>query len=259
VSFTTVTASSLSVNPFTTLTVSGAITIPRTATAANVLSVGGGTVNAGSLAFTNGGTSAQPGHQATIGTGVLNVAGSVTQSGSTGSATITFTDAGYLRIGGTFYTSTTGTLTTFAGSTVEYAGGFQVAGDFSYANLTFSGASTKMVAGGVTATNALTVGTGTTLAMTGFSLTLGGSFTNNGTFNAGTGTVTYNGTGQNVAPVTYNNVVLSGAGDAFIVAGTSIGGSLSVRPTGTVQANVASGLSIPVRTTRTSTRPAPGC
>ncbi|MEI6277539.1 MAG: hypothetical protein WCP08_16185, partial [Prolixibacteraceae bacterium] len=128
-----------------TLNVTGAVTIPRPTNATNSLAVGAGTLNAGSIAFTSGGGTSR--HQITISTGTVNVSGNVSQAGSTGSATITFTGAGLLQLGGTFFTAATGTLTTVAGSTVEYNAAAQTVGDFTYDNLTLSGSGSKTLTG----------------------------------------------------------------------------------------------------------------
>ena len=59
VTFTTTTATSLTINPGITLDVSGAITIPRSGAGFNQIIVGSGILNAGTIAFTNGGTTLQ--------------------------------------------------------------------------------------------------------------------------------------------------------------------------------------------------------
>jgi hypothetical protein len=48
-----------------------------------------GNLNAGSIAFTNGGAASAARHQITISTGTVTVSGNLTQTGSTGSASIT--------------------------------------------------------------------------------------------------------------------------------------------------------------------------
>jgi hypothetical protein len=45
-----------------------------------------GNLNAGSIAFTNGGAASAARHQITISTGTVTVSGNLTQTGSTGSA-----------------------------------------------------------------------------------------------------------------------------------------------------------------------------
>ena len=101
-------ASTLNISSGVTLAVSATITIPRTngGVAANTLAVGAGILNAGSIAFTNGGGTNR--HQITISTGTVTVAGNVDCTGSTGSATITFTGAGTFNVGGYFLTSING-------------------------------------------------------------------------------------------------------------------------------------------------------
>jgi hypothetical protein len=141
-SFQAANPSAVAINPGMTLGVSGAITIPAASSSVNQIAVGDGTVNAGSVAFTSGGGASR--YQITIATGTLTVAGNVTQSGTSGRAIIAFSGAGSMRVGGSFLTSTNGTLTLAAGCTVEYfASGNQTVGNFTYNNLTLSGSGTK--------------------------------------------------------------------------------------------------------------------
>jgi hypothetical protein len=162
-------SATVSISSGITLNVTGAITIPRAVTNPNLntITVGAGILNAGSIAFTNGGTAVR--HSITISTGTVTVTGNVTQTGSNGSASIIFSGAGTLRLGGTFLTPTTGTLTTFAGSTVEYyRAGAQTAGVFTYSNLTLSGSGTKTFATTPTINGVLSMeGTATVTVTTG--------------------------------------------------------------------------------------------
>jgi hypothetical protein len=140
------TTTTINLNPGISLTVSLTITIPRSNAGFNQITVGAGILTAGSIAFTNGGGANR--HQITISTGSVTVSGNVTQAFSTGSATISFSGAGTLNLGGTFYTSTTGTLTTVAGSTVNYNGAVaQTVSTFTYNNLTLSGSGIKTTTG----------------------------------------------------------------------------------------------------------------
>ncbi len=185
-----------------TLTVSGAITIPRLTNNTNTLAVGAGTLNAGSIAFTNGGGGQR--HQLTISTGTATITGNVTETGSTGSATIAFTGAGLLQLGGTIFTSATGTLTTATGCTVEYNGsGAQNIGDFAYVNLKLSGGNTKTLQTGfgtstTSASGTLTVLQNTTLNLstagiaTPTNVVMDGGATTGATI-SGTGTLTLGG------------------------------------------------------------------
>ena len=126
------------------LTVTGAITIPR-ATTMNTLAVVAGNLNAGSISFTSGGGTNR--HQITISTGTVTVTGDVTQINSTGSASIILTGAGTVKFGGASLTAATGTLTTFSDMTIEYNGAAQTVWDVSYlGNVTLSGSGAKTLA-----------------------------------------------------------------------------------------------------------------
>jgi len=60
-------------------------------------------------------------------------------------------------------------------------------------------------------------------------LIIGGVVTNTaGTFTPGTSTVNYSGTGQNIAPVNYYNLTLSGSGTKNMVNVSNIGGTLTI-------------------------------
>ncbi len=168
ITFTTTTATSLTINSGITLTVSGAITIPRTATGKNLIAVGAGTLNAASIAFTSGGSTVN--HEITISTGTVVVSGNITTNSTGISASITFTDAGLLKVGGQLLSSGTvgGTLTTVAGSTVEYTGGAQTAKVAIYNNLTLSGTGVKTFATTPTVNGVLSLeGTATVVATSG--------------------------------------------------------------------------------------------
>lgn len=145
ITFLATSATSLTINQGITLNVSNAITIPRSGIGYNQIIVGDGNLNAGSVAFTS--ISNNNGHQITISSGTVTVEGNVSSTAGTVSATIEFLNAGTLNLGGTFFTSTTGKLTTSAGCTVNYNGAAQTVGNFSYYNLTLSGSGIKTVTG----------------------------------------------------------------------------------------------------------------
>lgn len=141
-------SNTVTINSGITLTVSGAITIPRAGNnEMNTVAVGAGILNAGSIAFTIGGNGVR--HQITISTGTVTVTGDVTTDNTGASASIIFTDAGTLNAGVGILTTTTvgGTLTTFAGSTVNYNGTAQTVHNFTYNNLTLSGSGAKTTTG----------------------------------------------------------------------------------------------------------------
>ena len=220
------TTTTININTGITLTVSGAITIPRSSAGFNQINVGSGILNAGSIAFTNGGAANK--HQITISSGTVTVTGNVTQTGSTGSATISFSGAGTLNLGGNFYTSTTGTLTTFAGCTVNYNGaGAQTVSTFTYSNLTLLGSGIK-TAGGIINTTTLDNGGSTILNMQGFTLNAsiidntGGTIQFGGSSNGKailTGTVEYTGSTQTITTGTYATLYIIGGGGIKTVNG----------------------------------------
>ncbi|MBK7710038.1 MAG: putative Ig domain-containing protein [Bacteroidales bacterium] len=149
----------VAINTGITLTVSNAITIPRAGNGnMNQIQVGSGNMLAGSIAFTNGGGTNR--HQVTISSGTVTVAGDITTNSTDISATILFTGAGTLRVGGQLMSSGTvgGTLTTFAGSTVEYNGlAVQTVKAVTYlGNLTLSGSGLKTTTG-ITVNGILTI------------------------------------------------------------------------------------------------------
>jgi Secretion system C-terminal sorting domain len=238
-----------------TLTVSGAITIPRGANPdVNLLAVGDEILNAGSIAFTNGGGGQR--HVLTISTGTVIVNGDITQAGSNGSATITFTDAGLMQIGGDFLLGTgTGTLNPGTG-TVEYIGNDQVVGDFSYFNLVVIGTNIKnwnlgggrTIGGDLTVSSTLTTTGNSTLGVTGTTtvtgtLNLGGNgtktFTGDATVSgvwAESGTAAINFAGgltNNATTFTANNAVHSFTGANETIGGTTPTSIANVTVTGT--------------------------
>ncbi|KUJ61455.1 hypothetical protein AR687_12265 [Flavobacteriaceae bacterium CRH] len=123
-----------------TLNVSGNITIPRAPTL-NTLNVGAGNLTAASIDFPTTGSAVR--HKIIISTGTVTVSGSIsTDSNSATSATIEFTGAGTLKVGGDFFASGGGALTQSTG-TVELNGANQSFNSFTYYNLTLSGSGTK--------------------------------------------------------------------------------------------------------------------
>ncbi len=230
ITFTTTTATSLTISSGITLNVSGAITIPRSGAGVNLIAVGAGILNAGSVAFTNGGGGVR--HQITISTGTVNVTGGVTTDNTGASASITFTGAGFLKVGGASLLTTPtngGTLTTVAGSTVEYNGaGAQTCKVATYSgNLTLSGSGVKTFATTPTVNGILSMqGTATVTVTTGV-VTYGAAATlqynttsartasaeewitpfaaTGGIVIASTGTITLNAAKVVNAPLTINN------------------------------------------------------
>lgn len=144
---------------------------------------------------------------------------------------------------GTWNQGTTGTITietsngsfsvsTFnaaaAGNTVIYnrtgAQNVVFPDDGSYSNLTVSGGNTKTLLANTTIGRNFLIGTSTTLATANRNLLIGGNYTNNGTFTAGTATVTLNGTTAQLMSGTsttaFNNLTISNA-SALVTAATN--------------------------------------
>jgi hypothetical protein len=182
------------------LTVSGAVTIPQTVTSgSNILNVGVGTLTASSLDFTS--TPGGAGHQMIISTGTATISGDITGIGA--SSTIQFTGAGLLQVGGSMFTSANGTLTSVAGSTVEYTGAAQTVQALGYSNLTLSGSGTKTLATPATTTTVsgnlviadgitFSIGAITSLSISG-TTTVGGGTSGTLSITSTAGTKTFTG------------------------------------------------------------------
>ncbi len=244
-------SSTVAVNPGVTLAISGAVIIRRgLTTATNTLSVGAGNLTAGGISFTSPLGTETGGHAVTISTGSVIVSGNIIGD-SAASATITFSDAGVLKVSGSMYTSGTGSLHTFAGSTVEYNGaGTQTVGNFAYSNLTLSGSGAKNLPLTATIGGNLTLA-GTASSTASGSKTIGGNLaigagtefdlpsSNTATF-AVTGSTTVSGTLMlyNTAGKTFTgNVTINNGGtwNELGAAAISFGGSL--QNNGTFTAN----------------------
>ena len=163
-------SSTVTINSGITLAVTGSITIPRAANPRiNTLAVGAGTLTAGSIDFTSSGTNVR--HEVTIFTGTVTATNITADAGATGSPSVTFSGAGLLKIAGTIFTNTLGTLTQSTG-TVEYNGTNQTIGDFTYNGLTISGGGAKTLAASTTVGGTLTVTSGQLVVPTAMTLTL---------------------------------------------------------------------------------------
>ena len=157
--------STLNLNGYT-LTVTGAVTIPRPSSSINTLNIGTGTLSAASVLFNSSGTSVR--HQITISTGTLNVSGDITiDVSSNTSPSIIFSGAGTLNIGGALFTAGSGgTLTTFTSSTINYNGFNQTIKNVTYnGNLTLSGSGTKTFSAATTIKGDLSIASGVTAAL----------------------------------------------------------------------------------------------
>jgi hypothetical protein len=203
------------------LSVTGLLSIARVATGVNRVAVGAGTLIVGSIDFPSANTIVS-GHQVTISTGALTVNGNVSGTTNKPSGSIIFSDAGTLQLGDAMFTATDGTLTTFAGSTVEYnRNGAQTIGNFSYQNLTLAGAGAKIISNSE-------------------SVTVNGVLSLEGTANfPATGTLTYGA----AATLQYNTTTARTAGREWVPAFVASGGVI-IKNTGTITINTAKTLSV---------------
>ena len=195
-----------------TWTISGGLFSAGTGT----VTFSGATTVAGAAAFNN--VTVTTGNSLTLPSGTISIVGNLVNDGTLTPGTGTVTFAGTTTISGASTSSfnnltITGTLTAPAGS-INVAGIWtNNAGTFTAGTGTvvFNGNSTI---GGSTATNfnSITIsGTGTLTSPA--TLNVGKDFTNNGTFNRGTGTVVFNGSAtQSISGTSitdFNNITVS--------------------------------------------------
>lgn len=180
--------------------------------------------------------------------------------------TLTVASGATLKIGGTdSFPANYATHSLGASSTVEYSGTNQAVSAESYGNLTLSssGAATKSLPGStitvagifssvtngsgasvsftagaaITFNGSLSLGAGTTFNGGTFTHSIGGNWTNNGTFTGGGSTVTLAGTGANISgggANNFNNLTLTGAGvTAATNTDLAVAGNLSTTGAGT--------------------------
>lgn len=181
-----------------------------------------------------------------IGSGAVNITGSLVQSGGAG---ITFSGAGTLSIGNNFsYTS--GTFTPGSGTVIYNGSVPQTVAGVTYNHLTINKASgiaainsagtingNLTVSAGELDINAVTsiagnvsIASGAIINGDGVTTSVGGNWSNSGSFVSATGTIQLNGTGlQTVSATTFNNLAISKtSGTASLSANISLNGNLSV-------------------------------
>jgi hypothetical protein len=148
----------------------------------------------------------------TIDSATLDANGAFDATGGT----ITITGAGNLTLASTV--ESLGTLSDNFG-TVTYDGVDQEVLTYIYNNIVIGGSSgTKTLAGATTVNSNLTVNVGVTFDVTSsgdYSVSVGGSLENNGTFSAREGTVTFNGADDQIftsGSSSYYNIILNNAG-----------------------------------------------
>ncbi|NMC43023.1 MAG: T9SS type A sorting domain-containing protein [candidate division Zixibacteria bacterium] len=154
----------ITINPGARLSVSGAVTMTVPTSGTSTISVGAGTLQAGSITIPGSATAGRT-CAVTIGSGTIDVTGSVTFTGTAAQAQFTSTGAGMVNIGGNFENG--GTLATGGTGTINFNGGAaQTMGAYTtYNNIMISNAS-----GGVTLTGTTTIGGSLTIASGTFSI-----------------------------------------------------------------------------------------
>ncbi len=221
-------SSTISINAGQSLTVTNAINIngPNGGINSNTLAVGSGTVTCGSITVLTEGTNGNRDSDITISTGTLNVTGNLTMSATANRSDIVFTGGGTINVGGNGTPCfQTGSLTTFANSTINYnrAGNQEVSvqgtdfGGSNYENLTVSGSGTKTLRGNTNVNGNLAINGTSVLDPANNDLTVTGTTniaatatfndTNNGSTNIFIGAVTNAGTWTSTAVTTTTNLI----------------------------------------------------
>ncbi|MFD2286308.1 hypothetical protein GJU39_00105 [Pedobacter petrophilus] len=166
---------------FNTLQVAGALTTTANFSITMALNVSGSfAASAGTATFT--GTSTLSGTANLYNTTINGTSLQLTSNSVLGVANVLTLLSGTLNV------------TAFTPNTVDFNGaGAQTINGITYNNLSLSTAATKTAAAAITVNNDITIGTGVTFAASSFTHTLEGNWTNNGTFNASTGTIIFSG------------------------------------------------------------------
>jgi len=229
-----------------TLSLAGnsAITFPQGTTVStlrslNIATSGGVSLN-DNLSFNDNG-SLLIGSTATLTAGTRTIAfgtgGSVTVSGTLTTAL----SQGLTGDGALFGTLNNSSITLATESTVEYNGAEQIITGLTYSNLVVSGTSTKSFAEGASVANNfaikgtaqltanrsftvngnVTIDNGASLNGGNFNHSIGGNFSNLGSFTSGTGTITFHGSGTNTLTGTnsFYNLVVNKPGGSISASG----------------------------------------
>jgi len=221
----------------------------------NILTVNGDVSGTGTWTLPTGG-----GNSATVNlTGDWSFSGTfnatnrlnVTASGSgdqTVTGTVTFRNFTIDKSGGTIFLTVTPTISntfTMTAGDVSYNGGAQNVLRATYpGNLTFEGSGVKTMVGTVRVNGILSINSGATLDTGNYALTFAGDFVNNGTFTAGSSTITITGavaqsidgfttTGPIIVTKTGGTATLTGNVNAASLSYTTAamnGGTVSLNP-----------------------------
>ncbi len=218
-----------------------------TADATHTIQVGAQTLTVGGDLQLSDGTN---GHAINLAldSGSVAVSGVLTESGG---ANLTVTGSGTLQLAGDFIYDS-GNFSAGSGTAIYSGSGVQaVAGGITYNQLSFAkpagtatltnsavvsgrlvltNGGTFLVNAALSISNHATIYTNATLDGGGATISVGGNWTNNGTFTPGTGTVVFFGTNsQSIASTTFNNLTINKSTNVAMVAGNLIfNGDLNV-------------------------------
>jgi hypothetical protein len=181
------------------------------------------TTDAGNLSIS--GNWSTTGGIATLNTTNVNIKGNIIGSGPITQG------SGLITVSGNWTNS--GTFTAGSGG-VTYIGAAQIVKGTTYNNLTLGGSGTKTLGAATVTNGSLTVGSGVTLSMSTYLLTLNGDLNNGGTVSGTTGGVIIAGTAsQSIGSFTTTGIVsmTKTAGTATFTGGVS-GGGLTINGIG---------------------------
>ena len=149
----------------------------------------------------------------------------------TGANTLTLTGTGTPLVDNGTFTASSGGTVIFSGATATVAGE-------TYANLQVSTAGAKTLGANTTVSEVLTINTGSTIALSTFTLTLSGTGTplvnSGGTFTPATGTVIYSGATSNITALSYYNLQTSTAGSKTLAGTTTVSNVLTINSPSTL-------------------------
>jgi len=237
-------AVNLTLNTGGSLTTTGNINGSWSTAVTHSINVGAQSLNVnGSLILSDG----VAGHAINLGTGTGNVTigESLTESGG---ANISFTGAGTIAVGGDFLYAS-GTFTAGTGTVVYNGTNTQLVANVPYNNLSINksggiaalntaatvqgdltlSAGTLNLNAAASITGNVTIGAAAILTGNGVTTSVGGNWSNSGTFTPGSGTVSFNGTGaQAISASTFNNLTVNKSGTATLNGNLILNGDLSL-------------------------------
>jgi hypothetical protein len=213
-------ANTISISGTNSLTVTGTVTINAgTGSGDNkIIAVGSGTLSCASIVIADTGNNDRD-SEITLSTGTVTVLGDITMNGSANRNAIRFSGAGTLNVGGSI---SGGTIVASTG-TVNYNGSSaQTVANYTYYNLTLSGAGAKTLGGDRTITGNLLVEAGATLTLGGNDLDIDINGNRSATIN---GTLNIDGNGRLVESQGGTKTLILGPGGYLRITdngGTSI-------------------------------------